>query len=131
MSARARGARRCPEPLERRLAQRGARIAHAHDRRGEVVGADRRSDRAVYAVLDELGRRVVGPVHDNGRDALRRRLDHHEAVALALRRQDETQRCGQSALQYVTVDKARCHDPVGEPGAVDRGEHVVALRAVP
>ena len=63
---------RSPVPRGRRGAQRRAALAHPHDRRRQVLRRGGRRDEPVDALLDQLGRRVVG-VGDDDRGRARPR----------------------------------------------------------
>src|SRR3954451_7823120 len=116
-----------PVPRERRLAQSGPCPL---DRRRKLRRLRARGDGAVDALLDELGRRVLRPRDDDDRHTLRGRLDHDEAVALPLRRQDEALGCGERVVEHATLDEPGCADTSVEPGRRNRSEDVRPVGAV-
>lgn len=65
------------------------------------------ADEAVLALVDELGRGVVGVGDDDARHAEGGRLDDDETVALATRWQHHAQRSGQRVLELVAIDEVR------------------------
>src|SRR3954470_9480072 len=114
-------------PRERRLAQSGPCPL---DRRRKRRRLRARGDGAVDALLDELGRGVLRPRDDDDRHTLRSRLDHDEAVALPLRRQDEALGRGERVVEHSTFDEAGCADASVEAARGDRLEDVRPIGAV-
>ena len=97
--------------------QRRAGLAHARIAAARSCGDADARDEPVDALLDQLGRRVVGVGDDDARRPRRARLDDDEPVALAARGQDHAQRAPQRVVDARRVDEARRRDRVREPGA--------------
>ena len=106
-------------------------VVHAHDRVGEVAGRGAGGDEAVDALLDELGRGVVGVAHDDARRAdarppRRRRARSPRGATAAPGRARARRSCSTSSA----ATKPGRLDDVLEPVRGDRGEHRGALGPV-
>ena len=112
-----------------RRAQLRPGVAHAQDRRGEVLRRGRRRDEAVDALLDQLGRGVVGVGDHHARRAGRARLDDDEPVALAARGQHHAERAPQRGVDPRVRRRSPGPRRVGQP-ELATAQHAPALGPV-
>ena len=105
-------------------------LAHSDECGREVVGAGARCDEPVLAFDDELDRCVVDPRNQHHGRAAGERFEHHEAVALPLRRKTKAEGAREGRIDHRAVDEARRGDHLLEPELVDRSENLPALGPV-
>ena len=96
----------------------------ANDRRGELLRLGRLRDDAVLAVGYELHGGVVGASDDDRRRPDGGRLDDHQSVSLAARREELAQRSPQRPLHFGGRCEAGGADRAVETQRLDEPEHL-------
>ena len=105
-------------------------VVHAHDRLGDRLRVGARGDRAVDALLDQLGGGVVLARDHDARRPARGRLHDHHAVALAARGKQHAQRAAHLGVDRLGVGEAGRRDDLLQPVLGDRRVQRRALGAV-
>src|SRR5262249_35100783 len=118
------------EPLARGLTHSGSTFEDEEEGFRKITSGGGWSNESVHALLDELGRGVIGVRDHDAWGSGRRRLDDDQAVPLSAGRKDETERRGQRLLDPLHRDEAGDVDDLLETLPADAAEHLVAIGTV-